>query len=65
MPDPSVASRASGAGSPEAKTGLFPLDLSGLLTRWPVPEDVVIITSAVVAGAGTGLGAVGFIWLLE
>ncbi len=65
MPDSSVPSGASGAGSPGAKTDLFPFDRSGLLTRWPVPEDVVIITSAVVVGAGTGLGAVGFIWLLE
>ncbi len=39
--------------------------LGSLLMRWPLPEEVIIISSALVIGLGTGLGAVTFIWMLE
>lgn len=38
--------------------------ISTLLERWRVPEDVIVSSTAVLVGAGTGLGAVLFIWLL-
>lgn len=39
--------------------------LGALLDRWSPPEEVVLILSATLVGAGTGLGAVVFIWLLR
>ena len=65
MADQAHNTAASPSGSPVPKASPFSLDLSGLLNRWQMPEDVVIITSAVVVGVGTGLGAIAFIWLLE
>ena len=38
------------------------LSLSALLHRWEIPEDAVIIGSALVVGGGTGLSAVLFQW---
>ncbi|MCB0125183.1 MAG: chloride channel protein, partial [Caldilineaceae bacterium] len=38
--------------------------LSAALVRWQLPEEIVIVGSALVIGLGTGLGAVIFIWLL-
>lgn len=37
---------------------------SGLLNRLQVPEEVIIVSTSLVVGLGTGLGAVFFIWLL-
>ena len=39
--------------------------LNALLDRWNPPEEVVLILSALFVGAGTGLGAVVFVWLLK
>ena len=36
-----------------------------LLDRWALPEEVVIVSSALLVGVGTGFGAVIFIRLLE
>ncbi|MEZ4677605.1 MAG: chloride channel protein [Caldilineaceae bacterium] len=38
--------------------------LSTLLTRWQLPEEFIIVGSALLIGLGTGLGAVIFIWML-
>ena len=42
-----------------------PFRLSAVLDRWSPPEEIVLILSALLIGAGTGLGAVIFIWLLR
>src|SRR5690606_31176235 len=34
------------------------------LISWHPPEEIILIGTAVLVGAGTGLGAVAFIWLL-
>jgi len=36
-----------------------------LLDHWQPPETVVLVSTAVLVGLGTGLGAVAFIWLLR
>ncbi len=36
-----------------------------LLDHWQPPETVVLVSTAVLVGLGTGLGAVVFIWLLR
>lgn len=36
-----------------------------LLTRWQIPEEFIIVGTAVLVGLGTGLGAIAFIWLLN
>ncbi len=38
--------------------------LSTQLTHWQLPEEFIIVGSALLIGLGTGLGAVIFIWLL-
>lgn len=45
-----------------------PTEGESLLRRligWHPPEEVILVTIAVVVGIGTGLGAVAFIWLLS
>lgn len=39
--------------------------IGALLTRWQIPEEFIIVGTAVLVGLGTGLGAIAFIWLLE
>lgn len=36
-----------------------------LLTRWQIPEEFIIVGTALIVGLGTGLGAIAFIWLLD
>jgi CIC family chloride channel protein len=36
-----------------------------LLDRWQPPETAVLVSTALLVGLGTGLGAVAFIWLLR
>lgn len=36
-----------------------------LFTRWQIPEEFIIVGTALIVGLGTGLGAIAFIWLLE
>ncbi|MCB0061315.1 MAG: chloride channel protein [Caldilineaceae bacterium] len=38
--------------------------IGALLTRWQIPEEFIIVGTALLVGLGTGLGAVAFIWLL-
>ncbi|MEZ4657539.1 MAG: chloride channel protein [Caldilineaceae bacterium] len=51
------------AGSARPETTL-PFSLANLLVRWQIPEELIIVTTALFVGLGTGLGAVAFIWML-
>ena len=42
----------------------LPFSLANLLVRWQTPEELIIVTTALFVGLGTGLGAVVFIWML-
>ncbi|MBW7886371.1 MAG: chloride channel protein, partial [Caldilineaceae bacterium] len=39
--------------------------LGHLSERWQIPEEFVIVGTALLVGLGTGLGAILFIWLLD
>ncbi len=39
--------------------------LTRMAERRTIPEEVIIVTTALIVGIGTGLGAVIFIWLLR
>ena len=55
-----AATGSAGAPCPNRLRTAF----STLLDRWQIPEDAIIITTALVVGVGTGIGAVILIWLL-
>ncbi|HMN29709.1 MAG TPA: hypothetical protein PKE45_16280, partial [Caldilineaceae bacterium] len=41
------------------------LYLGNIIERFTIPEEIVIVVTALIVGAGTGLGAMIFIWLLQ
>ncbi|MFZ1770012.1 MAG: chloride channel protein [Caldilinea sp.] len=41
------------------------LYLANIIERFTVPEEIVIVVTALIVGVGTGLGAMIFIWLLQ
>lgn len=51
-------------GAPAAAKGRLGRTDATFVDRWQIPEDVIIVTTALIVGVGTGLGAVFFIWLL-
>ncbi len=53
------------AAAPERPGNQIRATLAGLIGRFAIPEEIVIVTTALLVGIGTGLGAVLFIWLLQ
>ncbi len=64
MNDRATNSIAPSSNSTALGSALARLNFSGFLGKWQIPGDVIVITSAVVVGVTTGLGAMAFIWLL-
>ncbi len=53
------------AVAPERPGNQIRAALANLAGRFAIPEEIVIVTTALLVGIGTGLGAVLFIWLLQ
>src|SRR5690606_34800144 len=51
--------------APERPGSQIRAALAALAGRFTIPEEIVIVATALVVGVGTGLGAVIFIWLLQ
>ncbi|MCB0050222.1 MAG: hypothetical protein KDE24_11850, partial [Caldilinea sp.] len=51
--------------APERPGSQIRAALAGFAERVAIPEEIVIVTTALLVGIGTGLGAVLFIWLLQ
>lgn len=56
-----IEATAHGSSTQEAA---LPFSVENFLVRWQIPEELIIVTTALFVGLGTGLGAVAFIWLL-
>ena len=51
--------------TPDRPSNLIQTTFANFVERVTIPEEIVVVTTALVVGIGTGLGAVIFIWLLQ
>lgn len=50
---------------PERKSNQVREIAANLTQRFTIPEEIVIVTTALIVGVGTGLGTVVFVWMLR